>query len=198
MRDQPELQTARLRARPIGDHDFGALLAMHQDPRVMATLAPAGHPFGGMLDAEETRRYLRGNLEHWRDHGFGLWIFRLGVDDEVVGRAGLKRTNILGKPEVELAYALRSEYWRAGYATEMATAVLDWGFAPGGLDEVVCFTATTNGASRRVMARLGFHYERDFAHAGLPHLLCRLTAGAWLARGRDLSAARLPAAEQCD
>lgn len=194
MRDQPEILTPRLRATPIGDRDFDALFAMHQDPRVMATLAPAGHPRGGMLDAEETRHYLRANLAHWRDHGFGLWVFRRPASDEVVGRAGLKRATILDKREVELAYALRSEHWNAGYATEMGTAVLDWGFTQGGLEEAVCFTATTNGASRRVMAKLGFQYEQDFMHAGLPHLLCRLTAGAWRAR----SAASPPTAQQRD
>lgn len=164
----------------------------------MATLAPAGHPHGGMLDADETRHYLEGNLAHWRDRGFGLWVFRRRADDKVVGRAGLKRATILGNSEVELAYALRSDCWNAGYATEMATAVLDWGFAEGSLGEVICYTATTNGASRRVMTKLGFQYERVFTHAGLPHLLCRLTADAWQARGRDRSAANMPTAEQRD
>lgn len=179
MNDVVRLETPRLQARPLHEADFAALLALHQDPRVMATLAPAGHPRGGMLDAAETRRYLKANLEHWRAHDLGLWLFRRRDGDDVVGRAGLKRARILGVSAIELAYAVRFEHWNAGYATEMATAVLRWGFAGKLLTEIVCFTATTNLASQRVMEKLGFRYERDFVHAGLPHVLYRLTASEW-------------------
>lgn len=182
MNDRHVLRTPRLWGRPLTTADFNALFDMHQDPQVMATLAPAGHPRGGLLDAAETRHYLEGNLAHWRDHRYGMWLFRRHGDDDVVGRAGLKQAQILGAPVVELAYALRQHYWNGGCATEMATAVLDWGFHTGGLREVVCYTTAANAASRRVMAKLGFRYARDFVHAGLPHVLCQLSASEWSSR----------------
>ncbi len=37
-------------------------------------------------------------------------------------------------------------------------------------------TLPTNRASRRVMEKAGFGYERDTVHAGLPHVLYRLPA----------------------
>ena len=52
-----------------------------------------------------------------------------------------------------------------------AAAIGGDGLAPGG---IVAFTLTTNGASRRVMEKLGFRFERDIIHAGLPHVLYRL------------------------
>jgi RimJ/RimL family protein N-acetyltransferase len=45
-----------------------------------------------------------------------------------------------------------------------------------GLDDIVAFTLPTNDASRRVMEKLGFSYERDIEHAGMPHVLYRLHA----------------------
>jgi RimJ/RimL family protein N-acetyltransferase len=45
--------------------------------------------------------------------------------------------------------------------------------------DLVCFTLTTNHASQRVMEKVGFRYERDVLHAGLPHVLYRLSASAW-------------------
>lgn len=39
--------------------------------------------------------------------------------------------------------------------------------------ELVAFTLPHNAASRRVMEKAGFAYERDTEHAGLPHVLYR-------------------------
>ena len=47
------------------------------------------------------------------------------------------------------------------------------GFAQLKLPELVSFTQTTNVASRRVMEKAGFRYERDFTYASTPHVLYR-------------------------
>jgi ribosomal-protein-alanine N-acetyltransferase len=44
-------------------------------------------------------------------------------------------------------------------------------FGPLGLDRLVAFTLPDNVASRRVMEKSGFIYERHIEHAGLPHVL---------------------------
>jgi RimJ/RimL family protein N-acetyltransferase len=41
-------------------------------------------------------------------------------------------------------------------------------------DSLVSFTLPTNAASRGVMERAGFRYERDFVHTEMLHVLCRL------------------------
>ena len=142
---------------------------MHRDPRVMATL-------GGMRSDEETARYLRDNLDHWDRYGYGIWAFRNKADRRFVGRAGLRNTHVGGEDEVELAYALVADYWNKGLATEMARAILKVAFEDIGLIDVVCFTLPANTASRRVMEKAGFEYERDVVHAGSPHVLYRITA----------------------
>ena len=145
----------------------------------MATLSADGSP----LLEEETRRSLRRHLDHWDRHGYGLWIFRDRADGRFVGYCGLKHTEAGGKDEVELAYAVMADDWGRGLATEMAEAVLRVGFEHLGLAEVVCFTLTTNRASRRVMEKAGFRYERDIVHVGLPHVFYRLTAAEWRSAG---------------
>ena len=142
----------------------------------MATLAPAGAPNGGVLSDEETWRFLRRHLDHWDRHGYGLWAFRDKTDGRFVGRAGLYSTHVGGHDEVELAYALMAEYWNRGLATEMAEAILRVAFERLGMTDLVCFTLTTNRASQRVMEKAGFEYEREVVHAGLQHVLYRITA----------------------
>ncbi len=96
-------RTERLAAERLSPDHLGELLRMNRDPKVMATL-------GGVRPDEETERYLRDNLEHWERCGFGIWAFRDRTDGSFVARAGLRHTRVGGNDEVELAYALRSEY----------------------------------------------------------------------------------------
>src|SRR5439155_7806720 len=89
-----------------------------------------------------------------------------------VDRCGIHRW----RGEVELGYIVRSEYWGRGLATEMATAVAEHASTALGLRELVAFTRATNTASRRVMEKVGFVYERDFFDHDVLHVLYRLTA----------------------
>ena len=60
--------------------------------------------------------------------------------------------------------------------SEMAAEAVRVAFEELGLPDLVSFTLHDNHASRRVMERLGFSYERDVEHAGLPHVLYRLSS----------------------
>ena len=176
MASSETFRTDRLVAAPLRPEDFADLRRLHGDPRVMATLSADGQP----LPEEETRRALQRHLDHWERHGFGLWAFRDPADGRFVGYCGLKHTEVDGNDEVELAYAVAADEWGKGLATEMAAVALRVGFERLGLPAVVCFTLTTNRASQRVMEKAGFAYEREIVHAGLPHVLYRLTAGEWM------------------
>jgi len=156
--------------------DLDALAALHADPRVMATL-------GGVRTRVQTQEFLAQLLAHWEEHGFGLWVVREHSTWRFAGRGGLRRVAIGGADEVELAYALVPELWGLGLATEIARESVRVAFEALGLPDLVCFTLETNLASRRVMEKAGFRYERDLVHAGAPHALYRLDAGAWRAAG---------------
>jgi RimJ/RimL family protein N-acetyltransferase len=161
--------TDRLLATRLLPGDLGELCRMHQDPQVMT-------PLGGLRSDEETRRWLGTNLDHWGRHGFGLWMFRDRSDGRFVGRGGLRHVEVEGRDEVEVAYALRAEFWGQGLATEIARASVWVAFEQLGLPDVIAFTLPANRASQRVMEKAGFTYERDVAHAGMPHVLYRITA----------------------
>lgn len=151
---------------------------MHRDAQVMATL-------GGVRSEEETERVLAECDLHWERYGFGLWAVRMKASSLFAGRGGLKHTYIGERDEVEVAYALLPQYWGQGLATELAVASVHAGFELLHRPDLVCFTLTTNRESQRVMEKVGFRYERDVLHAGLPHVLYRLTASAW--RGMALA-----------
>jgi len=166
------LTAARLRPQHLSDY-----VRLFQDVRVMATLSPDGKP----LPAQEVARWLQLSLDQWDRHHYGYWAIRAKDGNRFVGRAGLKNVDALGKNEVELAYAILPEFWGQGLATEISTAILELAFKTIGLTEVVCFTLTTNFASQRVMKKVGFQFEREGVHAGLPHVFYRLTSAQFSA-----------------
>jgi RimJ/RimL family protein N-acetyltransferase len=128
---------------------------------------------GGVRSDERTRAYLTRNLEHWAEHGFGLWIFRDRVSGAFVGRGGLRHVILEGRSEIEVTYALARDAWGKGFATEMATASLDVGFRQLALQDIVAFALPDNLASRRVMEKVGFRHERDIVYDNLRHVLYR-------------------------
>lgn len=165
--------TERLAARRVCWSDFDDAQRLHSDPQVARTLSTDGRP----LSRETTRRMLRRSIVHWRTHGFGLWMFRHRDTGELIGRGGLIAHSALdmgGQGEIGLAYAVLSSHWGQGYATEMGDASLCVGFEQLGFETIGAWTLPTNLASQRVMAKLGFHYERDIVFCGLPHRFFRL------------------------
>jgi [ribosomal protein S5]-alanine N-acetyltransferase len=169
-------RTERLTAERLRPEHLSDYVRLFQDVRVMETLSPDGKP----LPAEEVVRWLQLSLDHWDRHHYGYWAIRTKEGNRFAGRAGLKSVDLLGKNEVELAYALLPEFWGQGFATEISTTILELAFTIG-LTEVVCFTLTTNLASQRVMEKVGFQFEREGLHAGLPHVFYRLTSAQFSA-----------------
>jgi len=169
------LTTARLLAEAIAPLHFHDLHRLNSDPKVAKTLASVGKP----LSEVATREQIEQNVDHWRQQGFGLWVFHRKSDGVFIGRGGLKTYQIDGKDVIGLAYAVMSDYWERGFATEMAKASLDVGFEHLAFPEISSWTLPVNLASQRVMEKLGFRYERDFEFAGLVHRFYRLAAEDW-------------------
>ncbi len=164
--DLPSFRTNRLAAFPLDERDREELLRMHQNEDVMATL-------GGVRSEEESSQWLAENLDHWNRHGFGIWIFREATDGRFVGRGGLRRVEVEGRSEIELAYALLHDYWGMGLATEMSEAILKMGVERFQMDGAVALIAAANHRSRRVVEKLGFHFERNVEWKGSPIMMYR-------------------------
>ena len=143
------------------------LAQLMTDPRVGETLwSPSGCP-----DEAELARMLDSKVEHWERHGFGMWLLRYRESGEFVGRGGLQRTEVEGEWVIEVGWALIPAWWGRGVATELAHASVEAAFDELALDRLVAFTLPHNIASRRVMEKAGFGYERDIVHAEMPHVL---------------------------
>jgi RimJ/RimL family protein N-acetyltransferase len=164
-----EFATDHLTAERLRPDHLAELIDMHRDERIMATL-------GGIRSIADTETFLQTNLEHWRRNGFGLWVFRRSSDGAFVGRAGLRRVHVGEADEVEIAYALKSEMWGCGFATEMSRKLIVIGTADLQLSSLVAFTLPDNHASIRVMEKAGLQFERAILHRDKPHVVYRINA----------------------
>lgn len=167
--------TARFAAERLCFDHFSEINRLHTDPQVLKTLSADGKP----LSEDATREHLRQVVEHWQQHGFGFWLFRRKTDGQFIGRGGLKVYQIDLGEVIGLAFAVMSDFWGQGFATEMAEAGLQSGFEQFGFPEIASWTLPTNTASQRIMEKLGFRCERDFEFAGLRHRFYRLAKAEW-------------------
>jgi ribosomal-protein-alanine N-acetyltransferase len=158
--------TTRLLAERLTAAHLPDLRRMDQDEMFMARL-------GGVRDSRGTAAYLAWNLEHWTEYGHGLWMLREATTGVMVGRAVLRHLDVEGVDEVEVGYGFVPEVWGRGLATEVAVACVGIGRDRLGLESMVAVTLPDHAASQRVMRKAGLIYERDFLHAGRPHVLFR-------------------------
>jgi ribosomal-protein-alanine N-acetyltransferase len=165
-----DVTTSRLVLRPMRAPDWVSLRLIDDDPAVMATL-------GGLRSEKETMAYAFAQEDHWERHGFGWWMAFLRDTGAFVGRGGLRRLEIGGVLEIEVGYALLRPFWDRGFATEIAEAAVRVGTEDLRLGRLVGITLKENDASRRVLEKVGFRYERELTWASLPHVLYALESG---------------------
>ncbi|MCB0340411.1 MAG: GNAT family N-acetyltransferase [Bdellovibrionales bacterium] len=175
MRNVEQISTDRLLGYRLDRCHADLIFKMHSNERLMKTL-------GGIKTKSQSQEWLNTNIEHWNQHGFGIWMFFDQVTESFIGRAGIRNIEIDSNPEVEVAYSVSPENWGKGYATEMANSILPIAFEVVGLSELVAFTMTSHRASRRVMEKTGFIYERDIMHSDFACVLYRFERNAWVNR----------------
>lgn len=148
----PVLRTERLLLSPYVPADEEDFVTLFQDVRVSRWMGdgPATEEEDRALFGRIFTKVYAGNL-------FDVWAVRL--DGELIGHAEIKRTDAVAGHEI--IYALAPAAWGAGLGTELARALVEYGFAALGLAEVHATVAAENGASLALLERIGFEHVRD-------------------------------------
>lgn len=166
------IETDRLILRRWKETDLAPFAALNADPEVMRY-------FFATRSLEETKKAMAEMERRFDERGFAICAVERKADGAFVGILGIQdvpNRGFLFEPAVEIGWRLGSRFWRQGYATEGARAVIQAGFERFGLDEIVAFTATLNLPSQAVMKKLGMTRDPadDFDHPQIPagHPLC--------------------------
>ena len=88
-----------------------------------------------------------------------------------VGQAGLFHLGFnVNQSDIELAYRLHQKYWNKGYATELANALINYGFNQFSFPKIIAIVHPKNERSTRVLEKAGMSYRGiiEFKGAAVP------------------------------
>ncbi|HZZ44522.1 MAG TPA: GNAT family N-acetyltransferase [Tepidisphaeraceae bacterium] len=154
------VETPRTYLRQWVPDDWIRLRILAQDPRVMKNIGN-----GDLWSDEKCRQFVDGGIAIEPTRGWLLWPVIYKVDSEFIGISGF---NSAFPPDVEIGWWLRPEYWGKGIATEVATAVMHFGFDKWHFPRLISVTTPHNTPSLRIMQKLGMHPDRTFEFQGTP------------------------------
>jgi RimJ/RimL family protein N-acetyltransferase len=155
---QHVIASARLVLRPVHMAEAAALHALfvHEDVRRYLT-------DGVAMSRAWVEGIIRESASSFAARGLGLWSAREHGAQRIIGLTGFR--DFYTPPVLELFYAVWPSYWHRGFATEMATAAIDYAFRHVGLPAVRASTDAPNQASLRVLERLGMRPHGRTAQA---------------------------------
>ncbi len=127
---------------------------IHSDQEAMKYL-------GGTRDRDTTLQWLKHDISHYKKHGFCLGSVFEKENKTFIGRAGLVYLNYDdNQQDIEIGYELKKNCWNKEYASELAKALLDWGFSHLKVTRLVAVTRPENQKSQRVLEKAKMQYER--------------------------------------
>jgi RimJ/RimL family protein N-acetyltransferase len=152
------LETERLTLRPFVDDDFEAVHAMRSRPEV------ARYLYQGPATAEQSRERLT------RMMASPAWA----VEDDWFSAAAVERASGITVGDMafhwvserdrtaEVGFVFDPRHQGKGFATEASRALIDWAFTTARMHRVIGRTEARNGASARVLEKLGMRLEAHF------------------------------------
>jgi RimJ/RimL family protein N-acetyltransferase len=154
------IETDRLVLRRLVEADLDALAVVHADPDTMRYL-------GGVKTREEAKQWLKQKLSRYGEPGTGVLAAIEKATGRLIGQCGLVQQIVESEPYVEIGYALASNVWRRGYASEAAAALREHGFRVLGLARMISLIPADHVASIGVARKIGLHFVRECEYDGL-------------------------------
>lgn len=147
-------RTERLLLREFTMDDLPAVLAYQQDPRYRRYY-PEQHG-----TEAETRRLVQRFVDYQQEEPRGRyqWAVLLPEDGRLIGNGGI-RIQSFETMEADIGYELNPEHWGRGYASELAAALVRFGFTELGLHRITAHCVAENVASARVLEKAGLRQE---------------------------------------
>ena len=172
------LETERTFVRQMKDKDFADYFRLEGSLEVMRYIS--GRP----RSREEARlRFAKQRLEYGRDPGFGVWVVCLKASKQVIGTACL---NYIQDTFIrQIGYKFLPAQQGKGLATEIATALLHYGFESCGLPEISAVCKPQNEASEKVMKKAGFEFVGTGCFFGVECLHYRIDSATWFRKKKQ-------------
>jgi ribosomal-protein-alanine N-acetyltransferase len=150
----PALETERCMLRAPSVDDAQALFTLMQDTQVLRYLGSRS-----MTTIDDAVRRVQAYHNDFQQQQAIVWAIQ--HQGSFIGTCTFWHLQP-DHDRAEIGYMLASAFWGKRIATEVCTAVLDFGFSQMGLHSVEGQIDPDNAASRRVLEKLGFIQEGYF------------------------------------
>ena len=132
-------------------------MAVMWDPEVVEQKQVTLHePPGGVdLALKNTADMIR----QWELRGYGQWSVCEKVTGHLIGCVGFYHPQ-KPWPGVDLGWVLHRSRWGLGFATEAASAALEWIWKNTEVDRVISLIAPEDARSIRIATKIGERFER--------------------------------------
>ncbi|WP_310829162.1 GNAT family N-acetyltransferase [Paenibacillus pedocola] len=147
-----KLETNRLIIREFTLEDLEEVHAYASDPLV------AKYMIWGPNSEAETRDYLKLTIDMQKQsprRGFEFAVV-LKATNQLLGGCGL---HLSDPKQGEIGYCFNPLFWKQGYTSEAAEALLKLGFREFGLHRIYATCRPDNIGSAKVMQKIGMTYE---------------------------------------
>ena len=151
------VDTGRLLLRLPELTDAEALMGVLWDPEVVEQKqVTLFEPPGGLDLAVKNTRDMR---RQWEVRGYGQWTVVEKATGNVIGVVGFYHPQ-REWPGVDFGWAIHRSRWRHGFATEAASAALEWIWASTQVQRVISLIAPDDVRSIRIATKIGERFER--------------------------------------
>ncbi|MFT6502451.1 MAG: RimJ/RimL family protein N-acetyltransferase [Crocinitomicaceae bacterium] len=155
-------KSERLGFRNWIEEDAPKMVAISADPVVMEYFPSVATP-------DQTIGFIKRMQSMQAEKGYCYFAIDELETGEFIGFIGLcdQDFDVEFCPCTDIGWRLDSKYWNRGYATEGATACLDYAFETIGLKEVFSTAPVINTASINIMLKMGMEKYLNYVHPKL-------------------------------
>ena len=149
-----KIETDRLIIREFNEGDLKSIHEYASKPEVTMYL-----PFGPNNEMD-TQLFLKKVIDYQIQNPRCDYEFAviLKQNDSLIGGCGIHVTNIKNK-EGSIGYCYDKKFWRNGYASEAADAIINFGFQKLNLHRIFATCCPDNIGSAKVMEKIGMKKE---------------------------------------
>lgn len=111
---------------------------------------------------EQAKDYLlNGPIKSYKENGFGLYLVEIKNDGTPIGMCGLLKRDKLENPDI--GFAILPDFFRKGYAYEIAMATMDYAKDVLKIHCVMAITIPSNKATIKLLEKIGLKFIKTIS-----------------------------------
>jgi ribosomal-protein-alanine N-acetyltransferase len=166
-----KIETERLHLTPLSPDDLPGMHSVWIEPGVRRFLWD-----DEIISKEHAAEVIDESVRLFEAEGLGLWSVRPRGEARIIGFGGFWFFH--DPPELQILYGLTEANWNRGFATEIARAVIRYGFEELGLERIEASADAPNLSSLRVMEKSGMFFDKRVDKNGLDTVYYSITRPA--------------------